>query len=160
MVRREISIVETNSVSVSKTIVKTPIYHIFWQDEQQTICVVQALTKSWDWGQALTAIQTVDAAVRSVSHGVYVIYWFEAHNSILPRDGSLIMNLRKLMSYHAPNTHLVVFVRADPTLITFSHIVINAFKIINRKYVFVNSMEQAQQLIAEARETFKPTSEA
>jgi hypothetical protein len=151
---------DMNSVNQSNIIVETPVYRIFWQDEQHTICVTQALAKGWDWEQALVAIQTVDAAVRSVPHGVYVIYWFEAHNNILPHGGSLIMNLRKLMSYYAPNTNLIVFVQADPTLSTFSQIAINAFKLINREYIFVSSMEQAHQLIAKHRKTHKPTSGA
>jgi hypothetical protein len=60
-----------------EVVVQEDAYRIYWQDEARSVCVLQPLISHWKWDQALKAVETLDAVVRSVPHGVYIVYLFE-----------------------------------------------------------------------------------
>lgn len=137
--------------TVFEVVTENKLYRIYWQDEQRRVCVIQALAQKWTWEDAYAAVQAVDATVRSVSHGVCVVYMFEPGRNLMPQGGGTISNLRRLISIYAPNTHLILFVRPDPSLRIFSEIVTKTFQLLGRNYVFVNSIDKAEGIISDYR---------
>ncbi|MCS7070503.1 MAG: hypothetical protein NZM00_03290 [Anaerolinea sp.] len=128
-------------------VVDTPKYRIYWHDPERTICVIRAFGPRWSWEEAFAAVNAFDRVVRSVDHGVYVVYMFEARARVLPEGGNIVFNLRKLMSIHAPNTLFVIFIQPDPALRVFADIVSKAFQMTGRNYRYVNNVKQAMAMI-------------
>jgi len=135
-----------------EVVVETEAYRIYWQDEARSVCVIQSLTRRWTWDHALVAVEALDATVRSVAHGVYVVYLFEMGKNMMPRGGGTVNNLQRLMSHYAPNTLMILFVRPDPSLRVFADVVTKTFRMLNRNYRFLSSIEDAQALITAHRQ--------
>lgn len=141
-----------------EVVVQEDAYRIYWQDEARSVCVLQPLISHWQWDQALKAVETLDAVVRSVPHGVYVVYLFEIGRNMMPRGGGMIVNLQRLMRYYAPNVQMILFVRPDPSLRVFMDIVSKAMNVLGRSYHFSSSVEEAEAVIASHRQTMTASS--
>jgi hypothetical protein len=139
--------------TVFELVHETPRYRVYWHDPEHTICVMRAFGPRWSWEEAFEAVSAFDQVVRSVNHGVYAVYLFEARARVLPEGGSIAVNLRKLMSIYAPNTVFVIFVQPDPALRIFADIVSKAFQITGFNYRYVNDAGQALALIGAHRQS-------
>lgn len=137
---------------VHEIVAEADIYRIYWQDAERTICGIRVLAKQWDWEDALAGIHKLDETVKSVEHGVYVIYTFNPGTNIMPRGSNLVANIRPLMNIYAPNTLFIYFVRPDPSLHVFTNIVGRIFQLTGRDYMFVDNMDEAQKMIVEHRQ--------
>lgn len=138
--------------TISMLVLETARYRIYWHDPERTICVIRAFGPRWSWEEAFDAVSAFDRVVRSVNHGVYAVYLFEARARVLPEGGSIAVNLRKLMSIYAPNTVFVIFVQPDPALRIFADIVSKAFQLGGFNYRYVNDVKQALALIEAHRQ--------
>jgi len=128
-------------------VVEAPKYRIYWHDEARTICLLHTLVPRWTWEEAFDAIIALDTAVRSVEHGVYVLYLFEPRANVLPSGGSMISNLRRLLKIYAPNTLMVIFIQPDAALRVFANIVAKSFQLLSHEYCYLDSLEEALALI-------------
>ncbi len=134
-------------------------YKIGWIDPEQTIILIQ-ITGTWSWKQAHMVVEQINHLIASTKHDVYPIFEFSPRANNIP-PGSVFSQVRKMMGENHDNEPLNIFVGINPLLRKMIDIVSRAYNLcgVHTKYRFVNTLDDALDLIAQNRSSPPSTSE-
>jgi len=119
-------------------------FKISWYNPEKTILLCD-VRERWQWDEARTVIKSMNDHCSTVNHGVYSVFNFHEHTSLMPQGGGAIPNLRALIDTGHPNDELIIFVGISNLITTFISIAGQVYGMRNllSKFRFVPTMEEA-----------------
>lgn len=125
---------------------------VTWDNPEQNTLLIQ-YHRPWDWPQFNAAVAEMKTLLDSVSHTVDII--FDIRDAGFPPQGA-VQRFKEASEINHPNTGLLIYVA--PNLLTqfvksIVRIIEAAFGRFGAEFLFVTTIEQAHELIAQKRGT-------
>jgi hypothetical protein len=140
----------------------TPVYRIYWVNEQQTILCLEA-RNPWSWQDALDALNISNDILQEIPPEVdtFTIIHFLQGVSFIP-DGRAATRLHELLLADTEFEKLVIFVGSEGLLFDMLKIVSRVYGLqrLFTRFRFVRSFTDALSLIDSYRQTHMPVEQS
>lgn len=119
-----------------------------WFNEDKSILLCTYPENEWTWNDFHAAFHVQNEMIDSVSHPKVHVIVDTRTSRWLPKGGSLLSGIRKLTSLKHPRQGHTVIVGAKGMVATIARIVTNMMGEQKQEIHLVDSMEEAEQIIA------------
>lgn len=130
------------------------MFVVHWLDDAKTILLCE-VKQRWTWESAQDVIMIMTEQCETVTHGVYTVYHFHNNTPILPKGGSAIANIRRLMKIEAENDELYIFIGRNQFIARLIDIASKIYGLREAlaRFRFLETLEEALKTIDEHKQT-------